>query len=237
MYIARVNNISYLPLMLLIYNLPFPKEWWLVNGGTWDSLPLLSTVSLIIGLHHALRVSLGDADFGHELAYMSIIIKIINYVWFSSVPPHRVPSLVRETAVVVCVTVLCYLAGEYLKLYQGKTLWYQFSQLLPAAVSTTTSFSPRRRRKYRYLRSCVYITWLADGISHCSSVSDNRFFRVKKGPGLFRSPVKKASITSMNDVRFEGLFRKSIYYSCYHAAWSFYKFLPKQSLGNFLACF
>lgn len=31
-------------------------------------LPLLSTVSLIIGTHHTLQVSLGGADFGHVLA-------------------------------------------------------------------------------------------------------------------------------------------------------------------------
>ena len=43
--------------------------------------------------------------------------------------------MVREVAVMACVTLLCYLSGEYLKLYMGKTQWYQLSQMLPSVVS------------------------------------------------------------------------------------------------------
>lgn len=47
----------------------------------------------------------------------------------------RVPSLVRTTASILCVTVLCYVASEYMALYTKKTSWYSLEQLIPPLVS------------------------------------------------------------------------------------------------------
>lgn len=47
----------------------------------------------------------------------------------------RAPALVRSAAIIACVTVLCYVASEYMALYTKKTSWYSLEQLLPPLVS------------------------------------------------------------------------------------------------------
>lgn len=47
----------------------------------------------------------------------------------------RVPSPLRTAAVLACITVLCYVASEYMALYAQKTPWYNFKELIPPVVS------------------------------------------------------------------------------------------------------
>ncbi|CAM9818866.1 unnamed protein product [Pylaiella littoralis] len=46
----------------------------------------------------------------------------------------RAPPLVRTAAVLGCVTVLCYVASEYMALYAKKTPWYALNKLVPPAM-------------------------------------------------------------------------------------------------------
>ncbi|CAM9974131.1 unnamed protein product [Scytosiphon promiscuus] len=72
---------------------------------------------------------------GIVVAVLYLIMSLAVLGLYLSAGWKRVPSLVRTTAIIVCVTVLCYVASEYMALYTKKTAWYSLEELLPPVVS------------------------------------------------------------------------------------------------------
>ncbi|CAM9583234.1 unnamed protein product [Ectocarpus sp. 6 AP-2014] len=70
----------------------------------------------------------------------------------------RVPSPLRTTAVLACITVLCYVVSVYMALYAKKTPWYNLKEMIPPVISEF--HKGPLKRKHGLLRRLVRLSYL-----------------------------------------------------------------------------